>query len=159
MCRPRQVVGLARTGGGRAVRIGNDLTKIDFLLKNLVLGHFLPFLDLLDVRNGSGSKFRVYGWYPEVCTKKVSPFRDKFVIGPPHQPFCILFFGSCFLACVKKNAKTISNQPPHPPTLLTNTKSFNKKTLTCQMTLYWLPGQARNMRGMRVAFQSLGQGA
>ena len=41
-------------------------------------------------------------------------------------PFCILFFWFIFLACVKK-CKTLINQPPHPPTLLTNTKSFNKK--------------------------------
>ena len=52
-------VGLARAGGGgRAVRIGNGLTKNDFLLKNVDLGHFWPFLDLLDLKNGSGSKFR-----------------------------------------------------------------------------------------------------
>ena len=95
-------------GGGRwAVRIGNDLTKIDFLLKNAVLGHFWPFLDLLDVRNGSGSKFRVYGWYPEVCTTKISPFRGKSVIRPPFA----LFFSVHFLACVKK-CKTLINQPP-----------------------------------------------
>ena len=108
MCRPLQVVGLARAGGGRAVRIGNDLTKIDFLLKNVVLGHFWPFLDLLDVRNGSGSKFRVYGWYPEVCTTKISPFRGKSVIRPPFA----LFFSVHFLACVKKNAKLSSTNPP-----------------------------------------------
>ena len=52
-------VGLARAGGGgRAVRIGNDLAKIDFLLKNVVLGHFWLISDLLDLKNGSGSKFR-----------------------------------------------------------------------------------------------------
>ena len=28
----------------------------------------------LDVRNGSSSKFRVCGWYWEVCTTKISPF-------------------------------------------------------------------------------------
>ena len=55
--------GLARAdGGGRAVRIGDDLAKINFFMKNAVLGHFWPFLDVLDVRNESGSKFRVYGY-------------------------------------------------------------------------------------------------
>ena len=108
---------------GRAVRIGNDLTKIYFLLKNAVLEHFWPFLDLLDVRNGSGSKFRVYGWYRDLCTTKISPFRGKSVIRPPFA----LFFSALFLACVKKHAKLSSTNPPHPPTLLTNTKSFNKK--------------------------------
>ena len=98
--------------GGRrrqAVQIGNDLTKIDFLLINAVLVFFWPFLALLDVRNGSDSKFRVYGWYREVCTTKISPFRGKSVIQPHHRPFCIFF-----LACVKK-CKTLINQPP-PPT-------------------------------------------
>ena len=34
-------VGLARAGSsGRAVRIGDDLTKINFLMKNYVLVHF-----------------------------------------------------------------------------------------------------------------------
>ena len=44
-------------GGERAVPIGNDLTKIDFLLKNVDLGQFRPFLDLLDLKNGSARNF------------------------------------------------------------------------------------------------------
>ena len=101
MCRPFQVVGLARAGGGgRAVRIGNDLPKIYFLLKLFVLDHFWSFLDLLDVRNGSGSKFQVYGWYREVCTTKISSFRGKSVIQPPTDPFAYLFLVR-LLVCAK----------------------------------------------------------
>ena len=51
--------GRAAAAGGRAVRIGNDLAKIDVLLKNVVLGQFVPSSDLLDLKNGSDSKFRL----------------------------------------------------------------------------------------------------
>ena len=51
-----------RSAAGGSVRIGNDLTKIDFLLKNVDFDHFWPFLDLLDLKNGSGSKFRSFWW-------------------------------------------------------------------------------------------------
>ena len=47
----------AAAAGRRAVRIGNDLAKMHFLLKNVVLGQFWIFLNLLDLKNGSGSKF------------------------------------------------------------------------------------------------------
>ena len=86
MIRPRSDRGWAAVG--RAVRIGNDLAKMHFLLKNVVLDQFRPFLDLLDVRNGSGSKFRVYGWYREVYTMKISSFHEKNV------KLCILYIGN-----------------------------------------------------------------
>ena len=53
---------------------------MDFLVKNIVLDHFWPFLDLLDLKNGSGSKFRSFWWYPEVCTTKINPFHEKSMI-------------------------------------------------------------------------------
>ena len=117
MCRPLQVVGLARVGWRwrwRAVGIGNDLTKIDCLLKNALLGQFWVFLDLPDVRNGSGSKFRVYGWYREVCTTKITQFRGNYVIQPPHRPFCIFLLVRCF--GIRKKIQNCHQ--PTPPTHL-----------------------------------------
>ena len=70
-------LGRRRRAGGRVGRIGDDLTKIDFLLKNVVLGQFWPFLDLLDLKNGSGSKFYVIHTRREVWRSKLRPFRDK----------------------------------------------------------------------------------
>ena len=49
---------VAATAGGGSDRIGADLAKIDYLQKNTVLDKFLTFSDLLDLKNGSGSKFR-----------------------------------------------------------------------------------------------------
>ena len=40
LAEPRQVARPVRGGGGRDGRIGADLTKIDFLMKNVVLSHF-----------------------------------------------------------------------------------------------------------------------
>ena len=47
------------------------------LLKNTFLDQFWPFLDLLDLKNGSGSKFRVEWCYREVWKPKIKAFRGK----------------------------------------------------------------------------------
>jgi hypothetical protein len=59
--------------------MGRTSTKIDFLLKNVVLGLFWSFLELLDLKIGSRSKFYTGKWYREVWRTKISPFRDKSV--------------------------------------------------------------------------------
>ena len=59
---------------------GPTSTKMHFLLKNADLGQFWSFLDLLDLKNGSGSKFRLKWWYREVWKSKFKPFRDKSMI-------------------------------------------------------------------------------
>ena len=59
---------------------GPTSTKIDFLLKNGVFRLFGSFWGLLDLKNGSGSKFRLKWWYREVWNHKIKPFRDKLVI-------------------------------------------------------------------------------
>ena len=56
---------------------GRPPQKIDFLLKTSVLGLFWSFLDLLDLKNGSGSKFYAGKWYREVWKPKINLFRDK----------------------------------------------------------------------------------
>ena len=60
--------------------MGPTSTKIDFFMKNVVLGQFCSFLDLLDLKNGSGSKFRLKWWYREVWKSKLKLFRDKSMI-------------------------------------------------------------------------------
>ena len=67
-------------GLGPAILRGADLHETRLVHENNVLDYFWPFLDLLDLKNGSGSKFRVYGWNREVCTTKLSPFHKKSVI-------------------------------------------------------------------------------
>ena len=57
--------------------LGSTSTKIMFSLKNNVLGVFWLFLDLLDFKNGSGSKFYAGKWYREVWKPKINLFRDK----------------------------------------------------------------------------------
>ena len=54
--------------------------KIDFLLKNVVLGLLYSFLDLLDLKNGSCSKFYVGKWYREAWKPNIKVFRDKSII-------------------------------------------------------------------------------
>ena len=64
---------------------GPTSTKINFLLKNAVLGHFWPFLDLLDLKNGSGSKFYVIRTRREVWRSiswQIYKFRQNFYRGP-----------------------------------------------------------------------------
>ena len=58
---------------------GPTSRKMDFFTKNTVLGQFSPFLDLLDLKNGSGSKFRVEWYDREVWRSKIKPFRNKFL--------------------------------------------------------------------------------
>ena len=60
--------------------IGADLHKNQLLLKNVVLSHFWSFLDLLDLKNGSGSKFYAGKCYREVWKSKLKPFRNKSMI-------------------------------------------------------------------------------
>ena len=50
------------------------------LLKNAVLGLFWSFWDLLDLKNGSGSKFRVEWYYREVWKSKIKPFHGKSMV-------------------------------------------------------------------------------
>ena len=56
--------GRADGGGcvGSSDGIGAHLTKIDILDKIDVLDRFRPFLELLDLKNGSGSKFQLQKW-------------------------------------------------------------------------------------------------
>ena len=64
---------------GSGSRFGSGLTsrKLDLLLKGAVLGQFWPFLDLLDLKNGSSSKFYAGKSYREVWKLKINLFRDK----------------------------------------------------------------------------------
>ena len=57
--------------------IGADLHENRLFMKNLILDPFWSFLDLLDVKNGSGSKFYAGKWYQEVWKPKINLFRDK----------------------------------------------------------------------------------
>ena len=65
---------------GLSMRKADRSTKIDFLLKNAVLGLFWSFLDLLHLKNGSGSKFYAGKWYREVWKPKITVFHGKNVI-------------------------------------------------------------------------------
>ena len=68
-------------GGGWAVRIGAELTKMYFSMKIgalLFFGYFRS--DLRDLNNGSGSNFHAEKWYWEVWKSTLEPFRDKSVI-------------------------------------------------------------------------------
>ena len=56
---------------------GQPPRKSFFFMKNAGLGLFWSFLDLLDLKNGSGSKFRVEWWYQEVWKSKLKLFHDK----------------------------------------------------------------------------------
>ena len=58
-----------------------DLTRNAFFTNNLVVGscldHFGLFLDLLDLKNGSGSRFYSGKWYP-IWKPKIKLFHDSF---------------------------------------------------------------------------------
>ena len=64
---------------GLSMRKADRSTKIDFLLKNVVLDLFWSFLGLLDLKNGSGSKFYARKWYREVWRSKFKLFYEKYV--------------------------------------------------------------------------------
>ena len=72
--------GRGRCDQARACGEGPTSTKIDFLLKNAILDLFWPFWGLLDVKNGSGSKFCTRKWYREVQKSKFKHFRDESLI-------------------------------------------------------------------------------
>ena len=59
--------------------IGADLHKNRLFIKNTILSVFWSFLDVLDLKNGSGSKFYAGKWYREVWKPKINLFRDKTV--------------------------------------------------------------------------------
>ena len=61
-----------------------------FFLKNVDFGAFWPFLDLLDLKNGTGSKFYTGKWYSEVWKRKIKLFHD------PGNPYLLGFFGGTF---------------------------------------------------------------
>ena len=69
------------------------------LLKNAVLGLFWSFWDLLDLKNGSGSKFYARKWYWDLRKPKIKLFRCKnvkfSVVLPQPQPqkAIKIFFG------------------------------------------------------------------
>ena len=76
--------GRSRPGGaepglakGLSLRKGADLHEMQLFIENVVLSLFWSFLDLLDVKNGSGSKFYTGKWYREVWKPKINLFRDK----------------------------------------------------------------------------------
>ena len=88
---PGQALGLAQ---GQACKQCTPFCKgqtyeNDFLRKITVFHQLWPFLDLLDLTNGSGSKFWLFWRYREVCTTKISTFHAQSVIhcvkivGPP----------------------------------------------------------------------------
>ena len=60
LARPGQALGPAQGRAWDKAWVyceGPTSTKMFFLLKNVVLSQFWSFLDLLDLKNGSGSKF------------------------------------------------------------------------------------------------------
>ena len=59
------------------MRIGGDLHENQLFMKNVVLSLFWSFLDLLDLKNGSSSKFYAEKWCQEVWKSKLKPFRGK----------------------------------------------------------------------------------
>ena len=60
--------------------LGADLNENLLFIKNMILGLFWSFLDLLDLKNGSGSKFYGGKRYREVWKPKIKPFRCQNVI-------------------------------------------------------------------------------
>ena len=52
--------------------IGADLQENLLFMKNAILDLFWSFLDLLDLKNGSGSKFYAGKWYLEGKIKAIS---------------------------------------------------------------------------------------
>ena len=59
------------------MRIGADLHENQRFIEKIGLRLFWSFLDLLDLKNGSGSKFYAGKWYREVWKPKINLFRDK----------------------------------------------------------------------------------
>ena len=59
------------------MRKADGITKIYFLMKNALLDLFVSFLSLLDLKNGSGSKFYARKWYRDLRKPKMNLFRDK----------------------------------------------------------------------------------
>ena len=56
---------------------GRPQRKSTFFTKNAILGLFWSFLSLLDLKNGSGSKFYARKWYRDVWKPQISQFHDK----------------------------------------------------------------------------------
>ena len=81
--------------------LGRPHEKCTFLLKKAVLvnfDQFWPFLDLLDLKNGSGSKFCI-GWYRgEVWKRKMKRFHAKSL---KLQHFCAYFVHILHVCCLK----------------------------------------------------------
>ena len=59
--------------------LGADLHENQLFLKNMFVDLFWSFLDLLDLKNGSGSKFYAGKWYREVWKPKFKQFYEKSV--------------------------------------------------------------------------------
>ena len=59
------------------MRIGADLHENRFVIEKHVLNLFWSFLNLLDLENGSGSKFYARKWYWPIWKPKVKAFRVK----------------------------------------------------------------------------------
>ena len=62
------------------MRIGADLRENRLFMKNTALALIWSFLDLLDLKNGSGSKFYAGKWYREVWKPKIELFHYKHAI-------------------------------------------------------------------------------
>ena len=58
---------------------GRPPRKSTFYAKKIILDLFWSFLDLLDLKNGSGSKFYAGKWYREVWRSKFKLFYEKTV--------------------------------------------------------------------------------
>ena len=59
---------------------GRPPRKSTFFMKNGTLVLFWSFLDLLDLKNGSGSKFYTGKWYRDLWKPKFNSFRGNFAI-------------------------------------------------------------------------------
>ena len=71
-------------------RDGRPPAKVCFCSKNFDFVLFRLFLDLLDLKNGTGSKFYTGKWYSEVWKRKIKLFHD------PGNPYLLGFFGGTF---------------------------------------------------------------
>ena len=56
---------------------GADLHENQLFIEKQYFRPIWPFWDLLDLKNGSGSKFRLKWWYREVWKPKIKLFHDK----------------------------------------------------------------------------------
>ena len=68
------------TSGNLSMRGGADLHENLLFIENVILGLFWSFWDLLDLKNGSGSKFYARKWYQDLWKPKFKTFRGNFVI-------------------------------------------------------------------------------